>query len=137
MRLLRSSLLRLLALFLFVLMPGPAVLLQQVAWINMLVSYTQERGLKRGVIETFDGNHPCKLCRKAAELRQQEQPQDPSDKQAPSQRPRLAWAEMVAVERLKAPSITGHDFCMSAPSLIARDSGIGAGAPDSPPPERV
>ena len=55
-------------------MQGPAMLVQEVAWAKMLVTYTQERGLKRGVIETFDGKHPCDLCNKAAEMRQQEQP---------------------------------------------------------------
>jgi hypothetical protein len=76
-----------LAIALILLMQGPAMLVQEVAWVKMLVSYTQERGLKRGVIETFDGKHPCKLCKKAAEIRQQEQPQDPAEKQAPHTTP--------------------------------------------------
>jgi hypothetical protein len=133
----RSILLKLAALALILLMPGPAVLVQQAAWVNMLVSYTQERGLKRGVIETFDGNHPCGLCKKAEQLRQQEPPEDPSDKQMPTQRPRLAWAEMVPSSLLKMPVIAGHDISSAAIAYAALDSGIGAVAPDSPPPERA
>lgn len=126
---------KLIAILLCLLMQGPAMLVQEVAWVKMLVSYTQERGLKRGVIETFDGNHPCGLCKKAAELRQQEQPQKPAEKQLPAQRQRLAWAEMVAAELLKMPIIAGHDISVPIIACIARDSGKGADAPGSPPPE--
>lgn len=126
---------KLLAVALCLLMQGPAMLVQEVAWVNMLVSYTQERGLKRGVIETFDGNHPCELCKKAAELRQQEQPDDPAEKQLPAQRQRLAWAEMVASELLKMPVIRGHDISVSMIATTVVDAGKGTDAPDSPPPE--
>jgi hypothetical protein len=126
---------KLLAVALCLLMQGPAMLVQEVAWVNMLVSYTQERGLKRGVIETFDGNHPCELCKKAAELRQQEQPDDPAEKQLPALRQRLAWAEMVASELLKMPVIRGHDISVSMIATTVVDAGKGTDAPDSPPPE--
>ncbi len=126
---------KLLAIALVLLMQGPAMLVQEVAWVKMLVSYTQERGLKRGLIETFDGNHPCGLCKKAAELRQQEQPQDPAEKQMPTQRQRLAWAEMVTSDLLNMPEIAGDDISVSIIACIARDSGKGADAPGSPPPE--
>jgi hypothetical protein len=126
---------KLTAIALCLLMQGPAMLVQEVAWVKMLVSYTQERGLKRGVIETFDGEHPCSLCKKAAELRQQEQPQDPAEKQLPAQRQRLAWAEMVASELLKMPVIHGHDISVNLIACISRDSGKGADAPVPPPPE--
>lgn len=126
---------KLTAVALVLLMQGPAMLVQEVAWVKMLVSYTQERGLKRGVIETFDGNHPCALCKKAAELREQEQPQEPSEKQMPTQRQRLAWADMVASELLKMPVIAGHDISVSIAACTVHDSGKGADAPDAPPPE--
>lgn len=44
---------------------------------EMLVSYTRQGGLVRGVVETFDGKHPCKMCAKAAELRKNEGKGDP------------------------------------------------------------
>ncbi len=126
---------QLLAVVLVLLMQGPAMMVQEVAWVQMLVSYTRESGLKQGVIETFDGKHPCSLCKQAAELRQQEQPQDPAEKRLPAQRQRLAWAEMIASELLKMPVITGHDISTSIAARTARDSGKGADAPASPPPE--
>lgn len=135
LRLTVTILRKLLAIALILLMQGPAMLVQEVAWVNMLVSYTQERGLKRGMIETFDGKHPCELCKKAAKIRQQEQPQDPAEKQMPAQRQRLAWAEMIASDLLKMPVITGYDISVPIIACVARDSGKGADAPGSPPPE--
>jgi len=127
---------KLTAIALILLMQGPAMLVQEVAWVKMLASYTQERGLKRGVIETFDGSHPCELCNKAAELRQQEQPKDPAEKQAPpAQRLRFAWAEMIASDLLKIPAPMGRDIALPLIACFARDSGRGADAPLSPPPE--
>lgn len=130
-----TALRKLTAIALILLMQGPAMLVQEVAWVKMLVSYTQEHGLKRGVIETFDGRHPCCLCKKAAELRQQEQPENPAEKQAPVQRVRFAWAEMIPSDPLKMPVIAGQDISTSLIACIARGSGKGADAPGSPPPE--
>lgn len=131
----RPILLKLTALVLLLLIQGPAMLMQEVAWVKMLVTYTQERGLKRGIIETFDGQHPCEMCMKAAKLRGQEESQDPADKQMLTQRPRLAWAEMVFSEALKLPAPTGYDISLPMLAHAALCSGIGAFAPDSPPPE--
>jgi hypothetical protein len=127
---------RLTAIVLVLLMQGPAMLLQEVAWVGMLVTYTQERGLKRGVIETFDGRHPCNLCNKAEQLRQQELPSNPDEKKAPAApRPRLAWAEMVAAEWMKMPVIAGYDIAVPSITFTARNSGTGTDGPIPPPPE--
>jgi hypothetical protein len=41
-------------------------LLQSLAWGGMLITYTQESGFARGISMTFDGDHPCKLCKAIA-----------------------------------------------------------------------
>lgn len=133
-----TYLLRPLAIAMILLMQGPAMLVQEVAWLKMLVSYTQERGLKRGVIETFDGQHPCHLCEKAAEIRQREEPKDPAGKRTPEQRPRIAWVEMIpAAGLLFMPASVGREISVPLITYTADDSGKGADAPDSPPPERA
>lgn len=44
---------------------GHWAVLQTVAWARMIVDYTHDSGsLRQGVAETFDGAHPCELCRK-------------------------------------------------------------------------
>jgi len=38
------------------------LLLQSVAWVGMLVTYSQTALLTEAISMTFDGEHPCKLC---------------------------------------------------------------------------
>ena len=39
------------------------VALQTVAWTQMLVSYSQQESFPDAVKKTFDGQHPCDLCK--------------------------------------------------------------------------
>jgi hypothetical protein len=41
----------------------PTVLLQSVAWVSMIVSFSQSAPLREAVAKTFDGAHPCKICK--------------------------------------------------------------------------
>lgn len=126
---------KLIAIALILLMQGPALLLQEVAWVKMLISYSQERGLKRGVLETFDGEHPCELCHQAAKIREHEKTQDSEKKQAPEQRHRFAWAEMMINDRWRMPVMVGYDISVPVIAATDDDTGRGADAPDAPPPK--
>jgi hypothetical protein len=42
---------------------GHWAFLQTVAWLGMVVSYSQEATLGAALEKTFDGKHPCSLCR--------------------------------------------------------------------------
>lgn len=120
------------------LMQGPATLVQEAAWVNMLVSYTQERGFARGVVETFDGEHPCELCKAAEKLRNQSG-NEPDEPVAPSaQRPNLAWGPMtMPPSRAVAPQPNSLD--LPSPRTAWKDSMAGRGgeSPETPPPEAV
>lgn len=48
-------------------------LLQSLAWTGMLISWSQEVSLVEAVKNTFDGGHPCPLC-KAVETGSKETP---------------------------------------------------------------
>jgi hypothetical protein len=37
--------------------------LQSVVWVGMVVSYSQTAPLKVALAKTFDGKHPCPLCK--------------------------------------------------------------------------
>jgi len=37
--------------------------LQSVAWVSMIVRYSQDATLSEAIAQTFDGRHPCALCR--------------------------------------------------------------------------
>jgi hypothetical protein len=51
---------------------GHLVLLQTVAWSTMLLSYSQNASLKEAAKKTFDGDHPCPLCKAVKESRKEE-----------------------------------------------------------------
>ena len=47
-------------------------LLQTVAWTGMLVTYAQQTSIRDAVVKTFDGKHPCRLCKLVREGQQSE-----------------------------------------------------------------
>jgi hypothetical protein len=60
-------------------------LLQTVAWTGMLVSYSRDGSFKQAVAKTFDGKHPCPLCKviekgRAEEKKQEQQQSKPGVK---------------------------------------------------------
>lgn len=48
---------------LFVSFGGHLALLQTIAWGNMLVNYSQTTSVKEAAKMTFDGDHPCPMCK--------------------------------------------------------------------------
>jgi hypothetical protein len=45
---------------------------QSVAWVGMVVNYSQDAPLKEALVKTFDGKHPCSLCKEIAKGKQSE-----------------------------------------------------------------
>jgi hypothetical protein len=45
-------------------------LLQSVAWVGMMVNYSRQGSLQDAVAKTFDGQHPCPLCKLVREGKQ-------------------------------------------------------------------
>lgn len=53
--------------------------LQSAAWVGMAFSYTlQERSVAEGLSKTFDGQHPCPLC-KAVDKGKQSEKKNPTE----------------------------------------------------------
>lgn len=50
--------------------------LQSIAWATMVVSYSQHCSFPRAVAQTFDGNHPCDLCKHINKARDAEKKRD-------------------------------------------------------------
>ena len=40
--------------------------LQSAAWVGMVIHYSQDAPLKEALVKTFDGKHPCALCKEIA-----------------------------------------------------------------------
>lgn len=47
--------------------------LQSVAWVSMVVTYSQDVPITEAISKTFDGQHPCKLCKGIAAGKKSEQ----------------------------------------------------------------
>ena len=45
---------------------------QSLAWVGMVVSYSQEASFTEALVKTFDGSHPCALCKEIAKGKQSE-----------------------------------------------------------------
>ena len=68
----------LMLLVLFAASGGHWMVLQSVAWSRMLVSYSQEGKIVSAVAKTFDGRHPCSLCKQIEQAKKS----DPQQEQA-------------------------------------------------------
>ena len=67
------------ALALFAIAGGHWAVVQSVAWAEMLRDYTQRTGSVAVAIEqTFDGQHPCALCRQIQTAKAQEHQESPA-----------------------------------------------------------
>ena len=59
---------------------------QSLAWLGMVVNYSHNGTLKEALVKTFDGKHPCALCKEIAKGKQ-------SDKKSefPPQLKKFEW----------------------------------------------
>jgi hypothetical protein len=56
---------------------GHWALLQTGAWVGMIIQYSQRAGLKASLAQTFDGEHPCSVCKAIQDGKKQEQKKAP------------------------------------------------------------
>lgn len=61
------------ALALLQIVGGHWALFQTGAWVGMIVQYSQRDGLTAGLTQTFDGDHPCSMCKAIQDGKKQEQ----------------------------------------------------------------
>lgn len=55
---------------------GHWVFLQSIAWVGMVVTYAQDATISVALKKTFDGRHPCRLCKFVEKGKEsQEQPE--------------------------------------------------------------
>ena len=52
------------------------VVLQSVAWGTMIARYAQQTCLTQAVAQTFDGDHPCNLCKRISAAQHSEKKND-------------------------------------------------------------
>ena len=99
--------------------------IQGIAWTQMLVSYASETTLLRAVEMTFDGEHPCPLCKAVQKDREAEEKQPQQSPQAASK----LHAVLVNITTLITPSADVFTFLMPRQSAVQRCQ-----VPETPPP---
>lgn len=118
----RNSLARSVIVLLLILsVGGHWALLQSVAWMTMVMDYAQESSISEAVSKTFDGRHPCKLCKLVKKGKESEQRQDALkiktkiDFWAPAPEAALPHSEVAALE---FPPLTENlPYLKAAPPL--------------------
>jgi hypothetical protein len=97
-------------------------LLQSVAWVGMIVNYSCQGSLKDAVVKTFDGQHPCPLCKLVREGKKNEK------KPEAQQNARHIGLFAGPAAAFDFPSLPGSAFPASFVSLNRNDT------PLLPPP---
>ena len=110
---------------------GHWAVFQTVAWTRMVVDYTRDSGsLRQGLANTFDGAHPCELCRKISAGVEKERR---DDRQKPSKDDLLGKAKLTAVLPIAFSAPFAQDSVQVA-MLADFSAGRMADAPPVPPP---
>ncbi len=68
--------------------------LQSIAWVGMMFKYSQGATVSEAMAKTFDGNHPCALCKAVAQGKTSEKK---SDSVTPEKKFEFAYAGAVFV----------------------------------------
>ena len=89
------------ACLLIVSVGGHWALAQSLAWAGMLVSYSQEGTIAEAVEKTFDGAHPCKLC-KVIDAGQEAERQSENDRATSDMK--ITWFLVDSPRELWAPA---------------------------------
>jgi hypothetical protein len=106
-------------------MGGHQAVLQTVAWGNMLREYSKGSSVTEAAKKTFDGEHPCHLCKVVKESRKQE------EKKALVKAESKMDVTMPVPVRLKEP--VGQVIVIAVPPYIGLDSEVCLGVPMQPP----
>lgn len=107
--------------------------LQVVAWTKMIADYSAQHGLVEGAARTFDGEHPCCMCKAIAEGKKQESG-DPKNEKAPAAPQSLALKECVFEKSVTVPLPSAREFVTTPfPALDLRGAALGHRPPLQPP----
>ena len=99
-------------------------LMQVVAWAGMLIDYSRDAGFSDAIEMTFDGEHPCSMC-KAIQAEQEKT--DPDAIRGESLARILLFIEPPFVWRQKISQLDTLEFSPSFSSRLPAQ-------PDTPPP---
>ena len=106
--------------------------MQVVAWSNMIVDYSAQDGLIEGAKKTFDGEHPCCMCKAISEGKKKESGSPDNKLPQGSQGLVLKECVMAPAVRLSPPAPRDR-VVLSVPDLDPRGRSLGHRPPVPPP----
>ncbi len=110
--------------------------MQMVAWANMIVDYSAQDGLVEGAKKTFDGEHPCCMCKAIEEGKKQES-QNRGDDNSPTTSQGLVLKECLFERYIDVPAPGERTLdALTRPELDLRAESRGA-CPPLPPPRAL
>lgn len=108
---------------------GHWVVLQSAAWTGMLVKFALQESVASALTKTFDGQHPCSLCKVVEHGTK-------SPAKAPQRRSDAIKKLNLFTEAQAEPAIPPF-LRLPAPSLDGRNGAARPEDPPVPPPRRV
>jgi hypothetical protein len=117
----------LVTLFLIVSIGGHWALLQSFAWVTMVIDYSKEAPISVAVAKTFDGAHPCGLCKMVSKGKASEKKQD-----AIKVKTKVDF--WIASTETTLPPTASCDMQFAAPAIAVFAD---AETPPVPPPRRA
>ena len=113
----------------FAMLGGHWLVLQSVAWSRMLTEYSHQDSLATAVCKTFDGRHPCPLCRQIQAGRQQEERQE----KIPALLKQEKMPDLILADRPKVPGLVPLEIA-DAVATVPRPHPDFIETPPTPPP---
>jgi hypothetical protein len=99
-------------------------ILQSAAWALMLVDHLRVQSMPEAIAQTFDGNHPCPICKAISQAKKSEKKSEFVGKIA-----RLEFPPLEHDDTLIAPDL--FRLCFQVPDQL---TSTGAVKPAIPPP---
>ena len=115
---------------------GPYSIVQTYAWLNMLVSYSQNGGILQATVDTFSGEKPCAICCKIDAARKSNKDQKERSLPAATFQAKLLQEMLPTQDTILQPPASCDVPSVTFPGLCL-PRGLLTDAPPVPPPCRI
>ena len=105
------------SLALFFIMGGPWAVLQTIAWAKMVVEYSRDTSVGEALSKTFDGEHPCGMCKKISKVRSEERKSPALVFQIKKDGPFISLKNVGLTPPMETKTILFNDFSVTYPSV--------------------
>ena len=104
--------------------------LQGIACAKMLFEYSQADGIGDGIVKTFDGEHPCEMCKAISKGRETEK----REPLTPVRADAFVLKNLLPIEQIR---VERNDYLLPSLALVWFEPGLlvqWRDSPDAPPP---